>query len=463
VTSTPSEPAIVPLQPPATSPIGHARDVAALPAEARSTFLAGLAPEAALLLLHDWRFWARPAQLPPPGGWRIWLIRAGRGFGKTRAGAEWVRARIESGAASRVALVGETAADAREVMVEGDSGILACAPPWNRPRHEKTRRRLLWANGAIASCYSAEDPEQLRGPQHDAAWADEVAKWRYADAWDQLMLGLRLGTDPRCVATTTLRPKRWIKTLLEDPAVAVTGGTSFENAANLAPGFLAHMRRRYAGTRLGRQELEGAYLDDTPGALWSRALIERARRPAEPRPPLVRIVVAVDPAAGGGKDGDPPSGDETGIVVAGRDAHGMGVLLADLSARFTPDGWGRRAVEAFRAWRADRIVIERNNGGEMARHVLRTVDAQVPVRTVWASRGKQARAEPVAALYEQGRIQHLGRFDALEDQMAAFLPEGVTDDGERGKPSSPDRVDALVWAMTELMLGPSGESREVLF
>jgi phage terminase large subunit-like protein len=251
----------------------------------------------------------------------VWLIRAGRGFGKTRAGAEWVRAQVESGRCRRVALVGETAADARDVMVEGESGLLATAPPWNRPRYEPSKRRLTWPNGAVASTYSADDPEQLRGPQHDGAWADEVAKWRYADAWDQLMLGLRKG-DPRCVATTTPRPKRWLRAIMDDPATIVTAGTSFDNAANLSAAFLAHMRARHGGTRLGRQELLGEYLDDAPGALWPRASIERCRLLRVPE--LTRVVVAVDPAAGSGG-----GADETGIVVAGRGRDGKGYVLAD--------------------------------------------------------------------------------------------------------------------------------------
>jgi phage terminase large subunit-like protein len=427
----------------------RAAALSALTPERRARFLGALSDTEAATLLYHWEFWARPAQLPPPGGWRVWLIRAGRGFGKTRAGAEWVRAQIEGGRARRVALVGETAADARDVMVEGESGLLAIAPPWCRPRYEPSKRRLTWPNGAIATTYSADDPEQLRGPQHDAAWADEVAKWRHADAWDQLMLGLRLGRHPRCVATTTPRPKRWIRAIMDDPAAIATAGTTFDNAANLAPAFLAHMQARHGGTRLGRQELLGEYLDDLPGALWTRALIERARvvRPPE----LARVVVAIDPAAGAGA-----GADETGIIVAalGRDQHGY--VLADLSGRLSPDQWARRAVAAARDFRAERIVAERNNGGDMVGHVLRTVDPNASLSLVWASRGKAARAEPVAALYEQGRVHHAGAFPQLEDQMASFAAENTADqDGHM------DRLDALVWGLSDLMLGPApAQSRE---
>ncbi|MFX4220689.1 MAG: DNA-packaging protein [Thalassobaculum sp.] len=402
------------------------------------------------MLLHDWPLWARAKQLPPEGDWRVWLILAGRGFGKTRTGAEWVRALAETGRAGRIALVGETAGDARDVMVEGESGLLACCPPWGRPLYEPSKRRVTWANGAIATCFSADDPDQLRGPQFDAAWADEIAKWRYEAAWDNLMLGLRLGADPRCVATTTPKPRAWLSRLMADPRTVLTRGGTRENATNLAPAFLDQILTRYDGTRLGRQEIEGEYLVDVPGALWTRALIEAARVPAAAVPELQRVVVAVDPAVTSGAEAD-----ETGIVVAGRDAGTGFWVLEDLTGRLSPDLWARRVADAFARVRADTVVCEVNQGGDLVAATLRTVDPTLPVRSVRATRGKRLRAEPVAALYEQGRVRHAGAFDALEDQMARFT--GAPGD------ASPDRLDALVWALTDLMTGPGpAASREFL-
>lgn len=371
---------------------------------------------------------------------------AGRGFGKTRTGAEWARLRVESGKYGRLALVAPTAADARDVMVEGESGILAISPPHNRPLYEPSKRRLTWNNGTIATTYSADEPDRLRGPQHDAAWCDEIATWKYPDAWDMLMFGLRLGPDPRSVATTTPRPVRLVRDLIAHPTTAITRGSTYDNAINLAPAFLDQIVAKYEGTRLGRQELEGALLDDVPGALWERGQIDKLRRP---RPAdLARIVVAIDPAMTSGEDAD-----ETGIVVAGTgncDCAGKperhGFVLADLTTRDTPDGWARRAVGAYHEQRADRIVAEVNNGGEMVQHTIRTVDPRVSYKAVHASRGKRVRAEPVAALYEQGKVHHVRgvRLADLEDQMCNFVPDDYG--------SSPDRVDALVWAITELMI-----------
>lgn len=402
------------------------------------------------MLLHDWPLWARAKQLPPEGDWRVWLILAGRGFGKTRTGAEWVRALAETGRAGRIALVGETAGDARDVMVEGESGLLACCPPWGRPLYEPSKRRVTWPNGAMATCFSADDPDQLRGPQFDSAWADEIAKWRYEAAWDNLMLGLRLGADPRCVATTTPKPRAWLSRLMADPRTVLTRGGTRENAANLAPAFLDQILARYDGTRLGRQEIEGEYLVDVPGALWTRALIEAARVPAATVPELQRVVVAVDPAVTSGAEAD-----ETGIVVAGRDAGTGFWVLEDLTGRLSPDLWARRVADAFARVRADTVVCEVNQGGDLVAATLRTVDPTLPVRSVRATRGKRLRAEPVAALYEQGRVRHAGAFDALEDQMTRFT--GAPGD------ASPDRLDALVWALTDLMTGRGpAASREFL-
>ncbi|HWD58924.1 MAG TPA: terminase family protein, partial [Stellaceae bacterium] len=386
---------------------------------------------------------ARDAQKPPPGDWRVWLLLAGRGFGKTRTGAELVRARIGACTARHVALVAPTAADVRDVMVEGESGLLAIAPADDRPEYEPSKRRLTWPNGAIATTYSADEPERLRGPQHDFAWCDELAAWRYPAAWDMLMFGLRLGADPRAVVTTTPRPTRLIKALLADPTVVVTRGTTYENWKHLAPAFLEQIVRRYEGTRLGRQELEAEILEDVPGALWNHAVIEAARVASAPE--LTRVVVAIDPAAGSSEHSD-----ETGIVVAAKDAVGHGYVLADLSGRYAPTEWAKAAIAAYRAHDADRIVAEVNNGGDMVEATVRMVDPNVPFGAVRASRGKVARAEPVAALYEQGRVHHLGALPRLEDQMCAF----AHDYNRESAGYSPDRVDALVWALSELLVQP---------
>ena len=398
----------------------------------------------AAALTKDWHVAARPSQLPPPGLWTIWLLMAGRGFGKTRTGAEWVRLQVEEAGKTRIALVAPTAADARDVMVEGESGILAISPDWNRPVYEPSKRRLTWPNGALATLYSADEPERLRGPQHDAAWCDEAGVWRYArDAWDTMMLGLRLGTDPRVIVTTTPKPTWLLRGLLkrEGADVVVTRGSTYENRANLAPAFINEIIRRYAGTRLGRQELQAEMLDDAPGALWKRDRIEETRVAKAPQ--LTRIVVAIDPAATSGEDAD-----ETGILACGLGVDGHGYVLDDLSGRMKPDEWARRAVGAYKSHEADRIVAEVNNGGEMVEATVRTVDENVPFKAVHASRGKVIRAEPVSALYEQGRVHHVGAFPTLEDQMCAFAA-----DFDRSRGGSPDRLDALVWALTELMLG----------
>src|SRR5215468_4719791 len=405
-----------------------------------------MVPREANAFEHDWRYRARPEQLPPAGSWRVWLLMAGRGFGKTRCGAEWVRAEVKAGR-RRIALVGPTAADARNVMVEGASGILAISPNPERPLYEPSKRRLTWPNGAVAITYSADEPERLRGPQHDAAWCDELASWRRPEAWDMLMFGLRLGTDPRVVVTTTPRPTKLIRALIADPAAVVTRGSTYENRANLAPAFLDQIIRKYEGTRLGRQEIEAELLDDVPGALWTRGLIETARATAPPA--LIRVVVAIDPAATSTVDAD-----ETGIIVAGKDDQERAWVLADASGRYPPTEWAKTAIAAYRADCADRIVAEVNHGGEMVEATLRVIDPNVPFAAVRASRGKVARAEPVAALYEQGRVRHAGAFPRLEDQMCGFVPAGDGDVDLRATGHSPDRVDALVWALTELLLEP---------
>jgi phage terminase large subunit-like protein len=418
----------------------EASRLAALPLPRRALALDALSEGEVSALSHDWKFWARDSQLPPAGDWRVWLLLAGRGFGKTRSGAEYVRACVESNSAKRVALVAPTAADARDVMVEGESGLLAVASPDYRPLYEPSRRRISWPNGAVATCFSADEPERLRGPQHDLAWCDELAAWRYAEAWDNLMLGLRLGPDPRAVVTTTPKPIKLLRDLLALDGVFVTRGSTFENRENLAPAFLDSVVKRYQGTRLGRQELEAELLEDVPGALWTRAMIESSR--VKETPEMHRVVVAIDPAASAG-----PGADETGIIVAGLGHDGQAYVLDDLSGRYSPRDWAARAVAALKRHQGDRIVAEINNGGEMVEATLRAVDSNASFKALRASRGKAIRAEPVAALYEQGRVRHVGAFPALEDQLCAF-----TADFDRARAGySPDRLDALVWAVSELM------------
>jgi predicted phage terminase large subunit-like protein len=392
-------------------------------------------------LQTDWRLKARPSQLPPSGDWVCWLILTGRGWGKTRCGAEWIRSQVMAGC-SRLALVGATAADVRDIMVEGESGILAISPKHDRPEYQPGLRRITWPNGAIATCYSADEPDRLRGPQHDAAWCDEIASWRYPDAWDMLMLGLRIGKNPKVVATTTPRPVKLIRGLLarEGRDVIVTRGRTIENVANLAPAFLSEIMRRYEGTRLGRQELDAEVLEDVPGALWQRDWIDRDR--VSTAPELKRIVVAIDPAASSAE-----GSDETGIIVAGIGGDGHGYVLDDLSGRYQPPVWAARAIDAYRRHDADRIVAESNNGGEMVQATLRTVDSNISFMAVHASRGKVIRAEPCASLYEQRKVHHVGTLAVLEDQLCAF-----TSDYDRSRGGSPDRLDALVWALSDLMV-----------
>jgi phage terminase large subunit-like protein len=367
---------------------------------------------------------------------------AGRGFGKTRAGAEWVREQVETGTARRIALVAPTLHDARAVMVEGDSGLLSVCPPWFAPNYEPSKRTLTWPNGAVATLFGAEEPERLRGPQHDVAWCDELCAWKSAEAtFDMLMFGLRLGRNPKLLATTTPKPMPLLKRLVENPKTRVTKGTTYDNLKNLAPGFARDVVARYNGTRLGRQELMAEILEDTPGALWTRGALETCR--IETLPAFTRIVVAVDPPASIGENAD-----ECGIVAAGLTHAGTAVIIADESAQgLSPHGWAAKAVALYDRLKADRIVAETNMGGAMVEAIIREVDPAVSYRAVHATRAKIARAEPVAALYEQNRVQHFGGFALLEDQMCNFT--GVA----KAAGTSPDRLDALVWALTDLMLG----------
>ncbi len=420
--------------------------LASLSPELRDGFVAGLTDEEAAALFYDWKAWARTSQLLPEGGWDGWLILAGRGYGKTRMGAEAVCAEAREGRSKRIGLVAETSADGRDVLVNGESGILACSPPWFRPVFARSdgRPKLTWPNGAIATLYDARVPDQLRGPQHDFVWFDELAKFRYAqDVFDQAMFGLRLGAAPRWMATTTPRNIALIRGLLAregEGGVVVTRGTSDENLTNLSPSYRRNVIDRYRDSRLGRQELYAELLEDVPGALWSRRALEECRVSAVPD--LARVIVAVDPPATSGEHAN-----ECGIVVVGVDEGGRAFVLDDWSAQGSPDEWARKVVAAYRLHEADCIVAEVNQGGEMVAAVIRSVLADAPVKMVRATRGKFVRAEPVSALYEQGRVKHVGVFAALEDQMIGFTAERA---GSRSDGFSPDRVDALVWGLTEL-------------
>lgn len=402
-------------------------------------------------LLVAWPYWADKRQLPPPGDWRIWLMMAGRGFGKTRAGAEWIRSLAESDGSLRIALVGATRDEARAVMVEGESGLLNIGPRATRPRFEPSRGRLVWRSGAEARLYSGENPEGLRGPQHHVAWCDELAKWAYPEpSWNNLMMGLRLGERPRALVTTTPRPIPLLRRMIAAGGadMVVTGGRTAENPM-LSRRFRDAMAETYGGTRLGRQELDGELIAEVDGALWSRDLIERCR--VADIAPLKRVVVGVDPPAGAG-----PSSDACGIVVAGLGRDGRAYVLEDATVQgLSPEGWAMAVVAAARRKGADRLIVEANNGGAMVESVLRAIDANLPIRRVHAAHGKVARAEPVAALYEQGKVAHVGALTMLEDQLAGMTAGG----GYHGPGRSPDRADALVWALSALMLGPSREPR----
>lgn len=415
--------------------------LAALPAEERRAVLSRLDERLCAQAFYTWELWARPDQLAPPGSWRVWLLRSGRGAGKTRSGAEWVRHHAEARSYRRLALVGRTWADVRDVMVEGPSGILAVCPPWRSPDYQPSRRLLRWPNGVVAKLYSAEEPDLLRGPQHDAAWCDELASWRTPQTWDNLMMGLRLGADPRCVVTTTPRPTKLIRTLIARETTVETRASTYANRSNLAPAFFTDIISTYEGTRLGRQEIDGELLEDVAGALWSQARIDEQRVSQAPAD-LARVVVAVDPAVSAGEHSD-----ETGICVVAVDGNQHGYVLADGSGRYQPHRWGELVIELFHRYRADHVIAEGNNGGDLVRTLLRTIDARVPVRMVNASRGKFVRAEPISSLYEQGRVHHVGVFARLEDQMSGFTP-----DLDRATQGSPDRVDALVWGLSDLML-----------
>lgn len=420
----------------------------------KEKWLSSLSPEQKAKLRWDWDFWARPNQLPPEGEWNTWVVLAGRGFGKTRMGSEWVRRLAHENPGCRIALVAETAADARDVMIKGDSGLLNVDPTLDDDCWSPTNRCLSWPNGSKAYTYNGTTPDQLRGPQHHFGWVDELAKFEYMqDAWDQLQFGLRLGEHPQVLVTTTPRPLPLIKKLVADPDSVVTRGSTLDNKDNLAKNTVKQLYDRYSNTRLGRQELEGEILGDIPGALWARSNIDESRVKSPPED-LERVLVAVDPATSSEE-----RSDENGIVVVGlardEDGYARGYVLEDASLKGTPEDWAKTAVKMYRKWQADKIVAEKNQGGEMVSSVIKAQDRSVPVKLVHASRGKVIRAEPISALYEQQRVHHVGMFPKLEDQMCEFSIDNV----RNSSTGSPDRVDALVWGLTELFEKIAGRRR----
>ncbi len=436
--------------------------IAALSPAAWARVRPALTPAQWRMLIDCWELTARPDQLPPPGDWSLWLMLAGRGFGKTRAGAEWIDGLARRHRQVRIALVGASQQDVRQVMIEGESGLLSLTGRGERPTYEPSLRRLIWPGGSMAICYSAAEPEALRGPQHHFAWADEVGRWaatsgdggaRGMAAWDNLMLGLRLGRRPQALATTTPRAVPLVRRLMAEPGVVTTGGSARANAGNLPPGYLRRMQTLYGASALGRQEIEGEMIADVAGALWSRAGIEAARRPTIAIDGLAfaRVVIGVDPPASA-------SGDACGIIVAAQLAAPLPcgatiAVLADATVeKATPERWAAAVAAAAARWHADRIVAEANNGGAMVASVLHAADAGLPVQLVHASHGKVRRAEPVAVHYAAGRVVHAGAFPALEDQLCGL---GIGGDYQ-GPGRSPDRADALVWALASLLSGATG-------
>jgi phage terminase large subunit-like protein len=429
--------------------------LASLPSLEREALIQSLTNEQAIQVAYDWRgFWARKNQLPPAGAWTHWLVLAGRGFGKTRTGAETVREWASQPLPGPIHLIAPTAADIRKVMIEGPSGgLLSCYPPGEGPRYEPSKGHLLtWPNGNVGYCFSADEPERLRGPQCCRFWADELATWRFGEeAWDNLQFGFRIGDELRGIITTTPKPIKLLKAIINDSATVTTRGSTYDNRGHLSPQFFESVIKKYEGTRLGRQELEAELLADTPGALWKSAQIDALRiQYHHIRWDLVqRIVVAIDPAVTAQEDSD-----ETGIVVAGLTVSGHVIILDDLSCKETPLGWARVAVHAYKTRKADVIVGEVNMGGDLVAANIRSVAPEVNFRAVRATRGKMLRAEPVAALYEQGRVHHVGYFKDLEEQMCDYVP------GDTVK--SPDRMDALVWAVTELVVDPPEQQQRVI-
>ena len=429
----------------------HADDLRGM-GEDVAELLAQLDPAKAKSLIYNWHFWARPNQIAPAGTWNTWFINAGRGFGKTRAGVEWVREKVKAGA-KRIAAIAATNSDIERVMINGESGFLArCweGDKTNRgvkmgmPVWSPTKRTLTWENGAQVQFFSAEEPERLRGPQFECAWGDELAAWnKDRDTWDMLQFCLRLGKHPQVCITTTPKPTKLVREILKKDSTVVTSGSTFDNSANLAAPYLATVKSQYEGTRLGRQELYAEILDEASGALWNRELLQSCEMdipdPVDFANTLARVVVAIDPAVTANAESD-----MTGIVVAGIDINGMCYVLEDATERYSPEQWASKANELYHKYSADRVVAERNQGGDMVRHTLQTVNEVIPIRLVHASRGKYARAEPISALYERGKVKHRRGLDELENQMVIWEPMGSI--------GSPDRLDALVWALTDLAL-----------
>ncbi len=429
----------------------HADDLRAMGKDV-AAILKQLGPAKAEELRYTWRFWARPNQIAPDGDWNTLFINAGRGFGKTRAGVEWVREKVKDGH-KRIAAIAATNSDIERVMVNGESGFLNCCwkgdktnkgEPMGFPLWSPTKRLLTWENGAYVQFFSAEEPERLRGPQFSAAWCDELAAWnRDQDTWDMLQFCLRLGKHPQTFVTTTPKPTKLVRGILKNPKTRVVTGSTFDNASNLAPTYIQAVKDQYEGTRLGRQEIYAEIMDEAAGALWNRAILDACyveiADPVEFAESLARVVVSVDPAVTANTESD-----LTGIIVVGMDINGVCYVLEDATERLSPEGWATKALEIYEKYKADRIVAERNQGGEMVRHTFKTVNETIPIKLVHASRGKMARAEPVSSLYERGRVKHVKGLDTLEEQMVTWEPLGAI--------GSPDRLDALVWAVTELAL-----------
>lgn len=392
-------------------------------------------------LWHHWPLWARDNQRPPQdksskNPWRVWAILAGRGFGKTRTGAEWIRDLVWHKGVKRIGLIGPTFCDVRDVMIEGESGLMAISPPWEKPKWESSKRKLTWPNGAQALALSAEEPDRLRGLQYEAVWCDELASWRQKTAWDMMMFGLRLGGNPRALITTTPKPLPWLKKILASSQTHVTRGSSYDNQANLPAVFFDQILKAYEGTQLGRQEIYADFIETEQGCLWSWPVIEKCRS-AKPSS-FKRVIIAVDPAITA-----TAKSDETGIMVMGQGADGITYVIEDGSLKGGPSLWGARVIELYHKHKADRVVAEVNQGGDLVESLLRSHDRHVSYKSVRATRGKYIRAEPVAALYEQSKVRHIGIFKNLEQQLCTWQP---------GR-ASPDRLDALVWGVTYLMLG----------
>ena len=425
-----------------------------LPKEKVAQVFQELGPKKTEELKHDWNFWARDEQLEPDGDWNTWFVNAGRGFGKTRAGVEWVRDQVKRGA-KRIAAVAATNSDIERVMVKGESGFLSVCWQGDKtyagkkmgyPEWSPTKRTLTWDNGAQVQFFSAEEPERLRGPQFEIAWCDELAAWnKDMDTWSMLQFCMRLGKHPRIMVTTTPKPTKLVRQILKDPKTHVTTGSTFDNAANLAKTYLQAVKEQYEGTRLGRQELYAEVLEEAEGALWTTEMLDKASVKHDEVPHLKRIVVALDPAVTSNAESD-----MTGIVVAGIDVNGVAYVLGDYTERLSPQGWASKAIQLYHQYQADRIVAEVNQGGDMVRTTIHGEDATIPFKAVRASRGKFARAEPISALYERGIVKHVANppdgssLNELETQMRTWEPLGSI--------GSPDRLDALVWAITDLSL-----------